>query len=386
MRRRRAATLDPRARRGRRPLTATCDSLIGRVIGPAERGYRGGAVTRVVVTFALEPELADRIRAVAPGVEVRVLNAGGLGELRRTTRFPSERQAATPRAEIAGALADAEVLFAYWAGALRRLVRAGSPPPPLRWVQLTSAGAERVDPALIAEGGLTFTTATGLHAAPIAEFVLAYMLMFAKGWPALWRSQTAGEYDRTVVPGDLGGRTVGIVGMGAIGTALAERARALGCRVLGMRRSFAARGPHGVADEAVPPPDLGYLLAESDFVVLAAPLTAETRGMIGAEQLRTMRPGAYLINIARGELVDEGALIEALRGRAIAGAALDVFEREPLPSSSPLWELDNVILTPHVTGGVEDYAARATAIFCDNLARYLAGSPLRNVYDPSRGY
>lgn len=343
-------------------------------------------MTRVVVPFALEPELADRIRAVSPDVEVRVLNAGQLDELRRTTRFPSERQAATPRAEIAEALDDgAEVLFAYWAGALRRLVRPGTPPS-LRWVQLTSAGAERVDPALIAEGGLTFTTATGLHAVPIAEFVLAYMLMFAKGWPALWRSQTAGEYDRSVVPGDLAGRTVGIVGMGAIGAALAERARALGCRVLGMRRSFAARGPHETADEAVPPSELGYLLAESDFVVLAAPLTEETRGMIGAEQLRAMGPRAYLVNIARGELVDERALIAALRERAIAGAALDVFEREPLPSSSPLWELDNVILTPHVTGGVEDYAARATDILCGNLARYLAGAPLRNVYDPARGY
>lgn len=343
-------------------------------------------MTRVVVAFALEPELADRIRAVSPDIEVRVLNAGQLDELRRTTRFPSERQAATPRAEIAEALDGAEVLFAYWAGALRRLVRPEAPPPSLRWVQLTSAGAERVDPALIAEGGLTFTTATGLHAVPIAEFVLAYMLMFAKGWPALWRSQSAREYDRAVVPGDLAGRTVGIVGMGAIGTALAERARALGCRVLGMRRSFAARGPHEATDEAVPPSDLGWLLAESDFVVLAAPLTEETRGMIGAEQLRAMGPRSYLVNIARGELVDEEALIGALRERAIAGAALDVFRREPLPSSSPLWELDNVILTPHVTGGVEDYAARATDILCGNLARYLAGAPLRNVYDPARGY
>jgi phosphoglycerate dehydrogenase-like enzyme len=174
--------------------------------------------------------------------------------------------------------------------------------------------------------------------------------------------------------------------MGAIGGALAQRARALGCRVLGMRRSFTARGPDTVADEAVPPSDLDYLLAESDFVVIAAPLTEETRGMIGAEQLRTMGPSSYLLNIARGELIDEPALIEALRDGAIAGAALDVFEREPLASTSPLWQLDNVILTPHVTGGVEDYNARATAIFCDNLRRYVAGEPLQNVVDPARGY
>ena len=343
-------------------------------------------MTQVVVSYALEPELAEQIRAVDPRVEVRVLNAGKLEELRATTRFPSERQAATPREEIAAALPDAEVLFGYWGGAIRHLVRADDPPPALRWVQLSSAGADRVDAALISEAGLTFTTARGLHAVPIAEFALTYMLMFVKGWPQLWRSQLAGVYDRTVVPGNLEGKTVGIVGMGAIGTELARRAKALGCRVLGVRRSFTARGPDAVADEAVPPADLDYLLAESDFVVIAAPLTEETRGLIGAAQLQTMGPRSYLLNIARGELVDEAALIEALRAGTIAGAALDVFEREPLARSSPLWDLDNVILTPHVTGGVEDYNARATAIFCANLARYVRGEPLENVVDPARGY
>ena len=307
-------------------------------------------MTKVVVTFALESELAEQIRAVDPSLEVRVLNAGQLDALRATTRFPSERQAATPREEIAAALEDAEVLFGFWGGAIRHLVRADDPPPALRWVQLSSAGAERVDAGLISEAGLTFTTVRGLHAVPIAEFALTYMLMFVKGWPQLWRSQMAGEYDRTVVPGDLAGKTVGIVGMGAIGAELARRSQALGCRVLGMRRSFTERGPDSVADEAVPPADLDYLLAESDFVVIAAPLTEATRGMIGAEQLRTMGPRSYLLNVARGELVDEAALLEALRAGAIAGAALDVFEREPLASTSPLWELDNVILTPHVTG------------------------------------
>ena len=343
-------------------------------------------MTKVVITFALEPELAEQIRAVDPALEVRALNAGQLDVLRATTRFPSERQAATPREEIAAALEDAEVLFSFWGGAIRHLVRADAPPAALRWVQLSSAGADRVDAGLITEAGLTFTTARGLHAVPIAEFALTYMLMFVKGWPRLWRSQMAGEYDRTVVPGELAGKTVGIVGMGTIGAELARRSRALGCRVLGMRRSFTERGPDEVADEAVPPADLDYLLAESDFVVIAAPLTEQTRGLIGAEQLRTIGPRSYLLNVARGELVDEAALIEALRAGTIAGAALDVFEREPLARASPLWELDNVILTPHVTGGVEDYNARATPIFCDNLRRYLAGEPLRNVVDPARGY
>lgn len=343
-------------------------------------------MTQVTVTFALEPEVADRIRAVDPSVRVRVLNPDGIADLRGAGRFPSQRQAVTPREEIAVALEDSEVLFAFWGDALEELVRPDAFPPSLRWVQLFTAGAERVDPALVHDCGLTVTTVTGMHAVPISEFVLTYMLMFAKGWPALLRNQIAGAYDRSVIPEDIEGKTVGIIGMGAIGAAVATRARALGCRVLGMRRSFTTRGPDDVADEAVPPGDLDYLLAESDFVVLAAPLTEETREMIGAEQLRTMGPRSYLLNIARGELVEEQALIEALRDGVIGGAALDVFHREPLPPESPLWQLDNVLLTPHLTGGPEDYAARATEMFCDNLARYLRGEPLHNVYDPARGY
>ena len=340
---------------------------------------------QVVVTFALEPEHADLIRAVDPDVAVRVLGADQIAQLRGGRRFPSERQAATPRAELRDALADAEVLFGFWGGGLRRLVRPGALPPALRWVQLSSAGADRVDPELI-RAGLTFTTVSGLHATPIAEFVLGYMLMFAKGWPALWRRQAARAYDRAIVPRSLAGRTVGVVGMGAIGRECARLAKALGCRVLGIRRSVRERGPDAVADELLPPRDLGYLLAESDFVVLATPLTGETRGLIGAAELRAMGGRAFLINIARGGVVDEAALVEALRGGVVAGAALDVFAREPLPPDSPLWELENAILTPHITGGIEDYNERATRIFCGNLRRYLDGAPLHNAVDPDRGY
>ncbi|MDE2696077.1 MAG: hypothetical protein OXH97_06110 [Chloroflexota bacterium] len=190
-------------------------------------------MVQVTVTFALEPEIADRIRAVDPSIRVRVLNEAGLGALQGAGRFPSQRQAATPFAEIEAALPDSEVLFAFWGDALEQLVRPDAYPPSLRWVQLFTAGAERVDPALVDECGLTVTTVTGMHAVPIAEFVLTYMLMFAKGWPALLRNQLAVSYDRSVVPEDLDGKTVGIIGMGAIGAAVATRARALGCRVLG---------------------------------------------------------------------------------------------------------------------------------------------------------
>ena len=345
-------------------------------------------MTRIVVTFALEPEDAEQIRAVDPSLEVSVLGQDLLSALRGKRRFPSERQAVTPPADLEAALADAEVLFGFWGGALPDLVRPDALPGKLRWVQLTSAGTDRVDPALI-RAGLTFTTVSGLHATPIAESVLGYMLMFEKGWPALWRRQAEHNYDRMVVPRILAGRTVGVVGMGAIGLECARLAKAIGCRVLGIRRSVAERGPDTVADEVLPPGDLDELLAESDHVVLAVPLTEETRRMIGAAQLCTMgarSERSYLINIARGEVVDEAALTEALREGVIAGAALDVFEREPLPPESPLWELDNVIITPHITGGVENYNELATSIFCDNLRRYLDGEPLRNIVDPDRGY
>lgn len=340
---------------------------------------------RVVATFALGPDEAERIQRVDPSLDVTVLQQEQIKELRRRTNYPSERQAAVTSEELRAAIADAEVLFSFWGGALPELVDGGRGAPKLRWVQLSSAGADRVDADLI-RGGITFTTVSGLHAVPIGEFCITYMLMLSKGWPALWRAQEAREYARQLMPRELAGQTVGIVGMGAIGTEVARLARALGCRVLGIRRSYELRGPDAIADEGLPVAQLQDLLAESDFVVIAAPLTEETRGMIGAAELRAMKSTGHLINIARGPLIDQTALIEALKDGTIAGAALDVFEREPLPAESELWALPNVILTPHITGGVSDYDSRATEIFCENLRHYLDGEPLRNLVEADRGY
>ena len=161
---------------------------------------------------------------------------------------------------------------------------------------------------------------------------------------------------------------MGVVGMGRIGTEVARLAKAAGCRVLGIRRSAIGRqSGEAPADEVLPPSDLAYLLSESDYVVLAAPLTRETRHLIGPEQLRAMKPTAGVINIPRG-----------------AGVA--VFEREPLPEDSELWGMENVIVSPHISGGTEFYFQRAVPIFCENLRRYLDGRPLMNVVDPERGY
>lgn len=342
----------------------------------------------ILVTFDLPPELVGRIEAVSPTVHVRVL---GLGErdafIAREGRlpFPSEIQACTPAGDIEGALPEADVLFAYWGTALVGLQDLRERAPRLRWVQLTHVGAEQVAPSLLASD-IIFTSAVGLASTPIAEMVLAYMLMFAKGWPRLWRDQRTRNYWR-LTPGTLAGKTVGIVGMGSIGAEVARLVRPFGCRVVGTRRSLSER-VRGEADgdEVVPASELHYLLAASDYVVICAPLTADTKGMIDGRALASMRADAVLINIARGELVVESALVEALQSRRIRGAALDVFEQEPLPASSPLWDLDNVILTPHISGGTERYFEIATSIFCANLERYLAGAPLRHVVDATRGY
>jgi phosphoglycerate dehydrogenase-like enzyme len=211
------------------------------------------------------------------------------------------------------------------------------------------------------------------------------MLMFAKGAPGFLRAQARHEWLR-YMPKELLGATVGIVGMGHIGEEVARLAKAFGCRIVATRRSVQAATRDALADELLPASELHRLLEVSDYVVLAVPLTPETHGMIGGAELRAMKPDAVLVNIARGAVVDEPALVEALRERLIAGAALDVFEREPLPEDSPLWELDNVIISPHISGGTEIYNQRAVDIFADNLRRYLAGEPLRNVVDPARGY
>jgi phosphoglycerate dehydrogenase-like enzyme len=296
-----------------------------------------------------------------------------------------------------GAFERAEVVFGFWGTELHyALIDAagmgGNPPeklsdvaPRLKWIQLTSAGADRLLNSGFIEQGITVTTVSGLHATPIGEFVLSAILMFAKGAPGYVRAQLRHEWTR-FAPSELYGKTVGIVGMGHIGTEVGRLAKAFGCRVLATTRSATERHSTPEADDVMPAAELHRLLAESDYVVLSMPLTAETRGMIGEAELRAMKPTAVLVNIARGAVVVEEALMRALREGWIAGAALDVFEKEPLPPDSPLWDMENVLVTPHISGGTEIYNQRAVTIFTDNLHRYLAGEPLLNVVDPARGY
>lgn len=332
----------------------------------------------VVVAYDLDPELAARIEAVSPEVSVRVLGKGARASFGGRLPYPSELTNATPADELTEAARTAEVIFCGWAGPLPRL-DLPKDAPHLRWVQLSHVGFERVNPALM--GDVQFTNIGEMSASPIAEWVIGCMLMFAKGWPAAFHSQRAHEW-RRYMPREVAGATVGIIGLGAIGSEVARRARDLGCRVIGMRRSFEANPHHPLVDEALPPSMLQGLLAQSDYVVLTAPLTAQTRGMIDAAAIASMRPDAVLLNVGRGPLIDEPALVEALRANRIAGAALDVFDREPLPAESPLWDLENLVMTPHIAAGTDHYYERATDIFCANLRRYLEGRPLAYLVDP----
>ncbi len=355
-----------------------------------------GAKTRVLITFALEPELIERIGAVAPGrIEIEILGQDQR-RLLRGFKYPSERE----REAVAGGLSDAfqraEIVFGFWGPELHTaLVAASKHPadtlsladvaPRLKWIQLTSAGADRLLSSGFIEGGVTVTTVSGLHATPIGEFVISSILMFAKGAPQYMRAQLRHEWSR-FAPRELFGSTVGIVGFGHIGAEVGRLAKAFGCRVIGTKRSFAGGETSSDADELLPAGELSRLLAESDYVVLSMPLTPQTRGMIGARELAMMRPNAVLVNIARGAVVVEADLVRALEEHTIAGAALDVFESEPLPATSPLWDMENVIVSPHISGGTAIYNDRAVSIFSENLRRYIAGDPLHNVVDPARGY
>ena len=347
----------------------------------------------VTLALPLAAELLDRVRGVDGRLQVTALTRAQRRVYRggrplwlgyQEPPQPEDESDEEATARLQEILARTEVILSNPVVPEEIVSRA----PHLKWLQLTSAGVDRLLDAGVVRSQVKVTTASGIHATSISEYIIGAMLAFAKGFPRAIQAQAERAWT-SYLPPELEGATVGIIGMGAIGRRTAELAKGFRMRVLGMRRSVttrtAATGDPSF-DEYVPPADLPYLLRESDYVVLAAPLTPETRQMIGEAELRSMKPGAVIVNIARGAVIDEGALVRALKEGWIAGAALDVFEREPLPAESELWGLRNVLLTPHISGGTPRYMERAVELFCDNLRRYLAGEPLRNVVDVRRGY
>jgi len=306
-----------------------------------------------------EGQLA-RVRETAPGYRVVVAHE------------PAEMEAVLGDIEIAAGRVPPDVL-----------ARA----PHLRWYQQWDAGVDwLLKHPEVAQRDFLLTNSSGIHAIPLTEHILALMLALVRRLPQALRAQSRHEW-YTVPFGntaELYGQTIVLVGMGPIGQRTAQVAAALGMRVLGVR-SHPDRPAPGV-EKMVGPDALSEVLPEADLLVLAAPLTSRTLGMIGRRELASIKCGAYLINVGRGGTVDEAALIEALRQGRLAGAALDVFEKEPLPPDSPLWDMENVLITAHYAGDSPHYHERAMAIFLDNLRRYTAGDSLRNVVDKQRGY
>lgn len=357
----------------------------------------GSGPNGVPLAIAVSPILSarvrardlERIQAAAPGSRIVNLSVEGLAD---------------------GPVDDVEVLLRGWlvAEAFDRLLARA---PNLTWVHSATSGVERaLTPAALAREVLV-TNARGVFSRPIAEHVLLMILAISRHLPDLVELQK----ERTWQP--LEGRelrelTIGIVGYGSLGRSVASLASAFGARVIAMRRRGSEAEAAGAAsatsatpalsggaaddpdafpfeprvERIVGPEGLRQLLAESDFVILAAPLTPETESMIDEAAITAMKRDAWLINVARGKLIDDTALLRALRDNRIGGAALDTFRDEPLPQSSPYWELPNVILTPHTAWSSARVLDRSIDLFCDNLVRFSRGEALRNVVDPAAGY
>jgi phosphoglycerate dehydrogenase-like enzyme len=316
----------------------------------------------------------ERIREAAPGSRIINLSVEGLAD---------------------GPVDDVEVLLRGWlvAEAFDRLL---SRAPHLTWVHSATSGVERALTPAARDRDVLVTNARGVFSRPIAEHVLLMILAVSRHLPELLELQR----ERTWQP--LEGRelrelTIGIVGYGSLGRSVASLASAFGARVIALRRRPEGAAAAGTdeedgfpfeprVDQVFGPDRLHELLAASDIVVLAAPLTPETEGMIDEAAIGAMKRDAWLINVARGRLVDDTAIVRALRDNRIGGAALDTFRDEPLPPGSPYWELPNVILTPHTAWSSARVLDRSIDLFCDNLVRFSRGEPLRNVVDPAAGY
>ena len=331
--------------------------------------------------WAIPPHVARDIAAAFPeGWDVVVVDAAvdGRGD---GGGVSDEALAAAPGAEVWLGYGFPRALFA---------AAAAGPDARLRWVHTGTAGVGSLLYPEMRASRVLLTNSAGVHAPPMAETVIAMLLHFARGLDIAVRAQAEGRWDPgpfeagTDAIRELAGLTLGVLGLGGIGREVAWRARALGMHVIAARRSDrpAPDGIELLAGERA----LDHLLARSDAVVVTVPSTPATRGLIDAAALARMKPSAVLVNVARGDVVDEGALADALRAGALRGAALDVFAREPLPPDSPLWTLPNVLITPHVSATTARFWEREAALIRDNVDRYLRGDPLRNVVDRSAGY
>ncbi|HKM79580.1 MAG TPA: D-2-hydroxyacid dehydrogenase [Candidatus Acidoferrum sp.] len=260
----------------------------------------------------------------------------------------------------------------------------------LQWIHSTAAGVAQLMYPELRDSGVLVTNPRGIFSAPMAEHAIGLMLALARNFPDCVRQQDRTQWAQQALWDlpqhltELNGKLLLIVGFGSIGKELARRARAFEMRVWGVSRS--GKGDSSLADKILPVAELAAALPQADFVVLAAPETPETRHLIGAEEIALMKPGARLINVARGSLLDEAALLEALEGGKLGGAALDVAANEPLPPESPLWKAPNLMITPHTSAISDRLWERETSLLMEQLDRWFDGRELLNRVDFSRGY
>jgi len=336
-------------------------------------------MTEVLVTASFPADLLARISAVSDTLAVSQLDL-----------------AKRPWPE--GRTTTAEILYSYGAAKLPPLELA----PNLRWVQFHSAGIDSVLDSEIWHSDILLTSASGIHAPNMGQYVMAQILAWANRVPSWLTYQQRGEWPKDrwnkFLPDELRGRTLGILGYGSIGREVARLAKAFGMTVLASKRDARDVKDHGynvpgtgdpdglIADRIYPGAATRSMVAECDYIVITLPLAPGTRAMVDEALLRAMKPSAFLVNVGRGGVVDETTLTKALKKGWIAGAGLDVFASEPLPADSPLWSLDNVLISPHVSGFTPHYDDRVVDLFCANLARYLAGQPLVNLVDRQAGY
>jgi glyoxylate/hydroxypyruvate reductase len=340
------------------------------------------AVIRALVCSFLEKEQVARI-AADPGVEVHYRP-----DLLPQPRYPCDHHGPAPgltaaeRAEWASLLRQADICFDFdWEAPAEMPARA----PGVQWVQATSSGiGQFMGRTGLAGWDAVVTTAAGIHAMPLTEWAITGILYFVKDVPDLQARQSAHRWERMTMAG-LAGRRALVVGLGHIGRAVAAALGALGVEVWGVRRKASTGQIAGVSHTGTAA-DLPELLLSCDIMVLTCPLTPETFRLVGAAELAALGPDGILVNIARGAIVDEPALIDALRQRTIRGAVLDVAESEPLAAGSPLWDLDNVLISPHSASTLATENVALADLFLRNLALFQAGKPLINRYDPARGY
>lgn len=319
-------------------------------------------ITVLVMADPAAPALRE-LDAIGPGVTVKIgKTADALGD----------------------AVREARVLF-NWTGSKPEVKKVLESAPKLEWIHAMYAGLDRsLFPELVASP-IPLTNGSGVFSQSLGEFVMLGILYFAKDVPRRMRAKAEHKWD-VFDNAEISRQTVGIVAHGDIGRAVAQRAKAMGMRVLAHRKNTAPRAGDENVDRVYAASELDEMLPECDYIAVTAPLTEETRGMIGRREFELMKPSAVILNVGRGPVIDEAALVEALRTKRIRGAALDVFDVEPLPPDNPLWDLDNLFMTSHCADHVEGWVESAVLFFLDQFRRWRNGEPLKNVVDKRAGY